>query len=81
MPAVSLNGTIALSDGLACFSHVSRGSEGPEVLVRFIISNFLLGAFTIMNDIYDTDTQTWNLSGVHLVRQQDFWYVMGMTLL
>ena len=40
-----------------------------------------VGAFTIMSDIYDTDTQTWNLDGVHLVRQQDFWYVMGMTLL
>lgn len=34
-----------------------------------------------MGDIYDTETQTWNLDGVHLVRQQDFWYVMGMTLL
>lgn len=34
-----------------------------------------------MSDIYDTNTQTWNLNGVHLVRQQDFWYVMGMTTL
>ncbi|CAL1704143.1 unnamed protein product [Somion occarium] len=41
---------------------------------------FLTWAFTIMGDIWDTDTQTWNLDGVHLVRQQDFWYVMGMTL-
>ena len=32
-----------------------------------------------MGDIYDTTTRTWTLDGKHLVRQQDFWYVMGMT--
>ncbi|KAH8107206.1 hypothetical protein BXZ70DRAFT_885318 [Cristinia sonorae] len=49
---------------------------------RFIgwIALFLTWGFTIMSDIYDTDTQTWNLDGKHLVKQQDFWYVMGMTL-
>ena len=32
-----------------------------------------------MGDIYDTTTREWTLDGRHLVRQQDFWYVMGMT--
>jgi len=48
---------------------------------RFVgwLGLFLTWAFTIMNDLYDTDTQTWNLSAKHLVKQQDFWFVMGMT--
>ncbi len=28
-------------------------------------------AFVILGDTYNPDTRTWNLSGVHLVRQQD----------
>lgn len=32
-----------------------------------------------MGDIYDTTNRQWKLDGRHLVRQQDFWYVMGMT--
>ena len=40
---------------------------------------FFTGAFTIMGDIYDTQTRQWVPDGRHLVRQQDFWYVMGMT--
>ena len=32
-----------------------------------------------MGDIYDTTTREWTLDGRHLVRQQDFWYVMFMT--
>ncbi len=32
-----------------------------------------------MGDIYDTETRQWVPDGRHLVRQQDFWYVMGMT--
>ena len=32
-----------------------------------------------MGDIYDTEARQWKLDGKHLVRQQDFWYVMGMT--
>ncbi|KAF7791249.1 hypothetical protein EIP86_002263 [Pleurotus ostreatoroseus] len=40
---------------------------------------FLTWSFTIANDLWDPSTQTWDLSGRHLVKQQDFWYVMGMT--
>ncbi|KAL7283221.1 hypothetical protein ACG7TL_002648 [Trametes sanguinea] len=40
---------------------------------------FLTWAFTIMGDIWDVENRTWIPDGVHLVRQQDFWYVMGMT--
>ncbi|TFK55255.1 hypothetical protein OE88DRAFT_1710897 [Heliocybe sulcata] len=35
--------------------------------------------FVILGDLWNTDTQTWNLSGVHIVRQQDFWYVVLMS--
>jgi len=40
---------------------------------------FLTWGFTIMGDLWDATTKTWVLNGRHLVRQQDFWYVMGMT--
>ncbi|KAH9901176.1 hypothetical protein C8Q73DRAFT_233673 [Cubamyces lactineus] len=40
---------------------------------------FLTWAFTIMGDIYNPTTRSWVPDGRHLVRQQDFWYVMGMT--
>ncbi|TFY58161.1 hypothetical protein EVJ58_g6589 [Rhodofomes roseus] len=36
--------------------------------------------FVLLGDLYNEPTRTWNLNGVHIVRQQDFWYVMGMTL-
>ncbi|KAF8874628.1 hypothetical protein CPB84DRAFT_1853534 [Gymnopilus junonius] len=36
--------------------------------------------FVILGDTYDPITRSWNLSGVHLVRQQDFWFTMGMTV-
>lgn len=34
----------------------------------------------LVGDLWDESAQTWNINGVHIVRQQDFWYVMGMTL-
>lgn len=34
----------------------------------------------LVGDLWNEPTQTWNINGVHIVRQQDFWYVMGMTL-
>ncbi|KAA1471260.1 hypothetical protein DENSPDRAFT_101912 [Dentipellis sp. KUC8613] len=36
--------------------------------------------FTILGDSYNLETRTWDLSGRHIVRQQDFWYAMGMTV-
>lgn len=38
------------------------------------------GIFVLVGDLWDESAQTWNINGVHIVRQQDFWYVMGMTL-
>ncbi|KAL5529069.1 hypothetical protein ACEPAG_5043 [Sanghuangporus baumii] len=37
--------------------------------------------FTILGDTYDPDTRSWNLSGTHVARQQDFWFISGMTVL
>ncbi|KAK7043662.1 hypothetical protein VNI00_008273 [Paramarasmius palmivorus] len=37
-------------------------------------------AFVILGDTYDGATHTWNLDGVHIVRQQDFWFTIGMTV-
>lgn len=32
-----------------------------------------------MGDLFDNTTGEWKVNGRHLVKQQDFWYVMGMT--
>ncbi|EIM90402.1 uncharacterized protein STEHIDRAFT_51165 [Stereum hirsutum FP-91666 SS1] len=40
----------------------------------------LTWVFTILGDCWDEDTQSWDVSGKHIVRQQDFWFVMGMTI-
>ena len=39
------------------------------------------GAFTILGDLYDTVNQRWNLDGVHVLQQQNFWFVLLMTFL
>lgn len=39
------------------------------------------GVFVVLGDLWDKETQTWTLTGSHIVRQQDFWFIMGMTLL
>ena len=39
------------------------------------------GAFTILEDLYNTKTETWNLGVEHVLRQQDFWFAVGMTIL
>ncbi|KAF8638501.1 hypothetical protein AX16_010484 [Volvariella volvacea WC 439] len=36
--------------------------------------------FVILGDTYDPVTRSWNLSGAALVRHQDFWYTLGMTV-
>jgi hypothetical protein len=48
-----------------------QGSNGAHVS----------GVFTILGDSYNPETRTWNLSGEHILRQQDFWFVTGMTTL
>lgn len=36
--------------------------------------------FVILGDSYDVNTQSWNPRGIRILRQQDFWFVVGMTL-
>ena len=45
----------------------------------FGIESLGAGAFTIANDLWNPATQSWNLSARHIFKQQDVWYVMGMT--
>ncbi|KDQ59450.1 hypothetical protein JAAARDRAFT_46223 [Jaapia argillacea MUCL 33604] len=37
--------------------------------------------FVIFSDLYDTETGTYNFTGPHIVRQQDFWFVLALTFL
>jgi len=37
--------------------------------------------YTILTNIYDATNGKWDRSGVYVVRQQAFWYIIGMTLL
>ena len=37
--------------------------------------------YTILTNTYDVTDGKWDRSGVYVVRQQAFWYTMGMTLL
>lgn len=34
----------------------------------------------MLGDIYDTNTHKWDLSGGHVIHQQDFWFILGMTV-
>ena len=36
--------------------------------------------FTISGDNYDAETKKWDPSGNHMISQQDFWFVLGMTV-
>ncbi|KAH9967880.1 hypothetical protein BC827DRAFT_1373120 [Russula dissimulans] len=49
---------------------------------RFVgwLGLILTWAFTILGDLYDTETRTWNLSAKHILRQQDFWFAVVMTI-
>ena len=38
-------------------------------------------AFVILGDIYNVQTETWDLSARHVFKQQDFWFIMSMTIL
>ncbi|KAI1784356.1 hypothetical protein LXA43DRAFT_225909 [Ganoderma leucocontextum] len=37
--------------------------------------------FVVLGDSYDLDTHSWNPDGMRVIRQQDFWYTFGMTVL
>ncbi|TFK72520.1 hypothetical protein BDN72DRAFT_836089, partial [Pluteus cervinus] len=36
--------------------------------------------FVILGDTYNPVTRSWNLNGLDLIRHQDFWFTMGMTV-
>ncbi|KAG2015605.1 nonribosomal peptide synthetase 12 [Coprinopsis cinerea AmutBmut pab1-1] len=36
--------------------------------------------FVILGDSYDPATHTWNPDGLRIVRSQDFWFALGMTI-
>jgi hypothetical protein len=36
--------------------------------------------FVVLGDSYDLNTHSWNPNGIHIVRQQDFWFTFGMTV-
>ncbi|KAN0077348.1 hypothetical protein V8E55_011203 [Tylopilus felleus] len=36
--------------------------------------------YTVLTNTYDVTDEKWDRSGVYVVRQQAFWYIMGMTL-
>ena len=73
-PAYSSVGTDSWG-GPASSHHVRRSiSVAGLILIRCYV-----GIFVLLGDLYNESTGTWNISGVHIVRQQDFWYVLGMT--
>jgi hypothetical protein len=37
--------------------------------------------FVILGDTYNPVTKGWNLNGVDLIRHQDVWFTIGMTVL
>jgi hypothetical protein len=37
--------------------------------------------FVILGDSYDIDKHAWNPDGLRILRQQDFWFSLGMTVL
>ncbi|KAF8270331.1 hypothetical protein EI94DRAFT_1698848 [Lactarius quietus] len=76
-PLVSSSATTVSLDGSASFLLVRQPFQHPFQGANGHVS----GVFTILSDLYDSETQTWNLSVIHIIRQQDFWFVMGMTTL
>ena len=49
--------------------------------IYFVLLTVLLGAFVLVGDLWNPLTQSWDLSGVGLLRHQDFWFIVGMTVL
>ncbi|KAG5639481.1 hypothetical protein H0H81_001603 [Sphagnurus paluster] len=36
--------------------------------------------FVVLGESYDLETHSWNPDGIRILRQQDFWFVFGMTV-
>jgi hypothetical protein len=41
----------------------------------------LAWAFVVLGDNYDLETRAWNPDSLHILKQQDFWFALGMTIL
>lgn len=41
----------------------------------------LAWVFVVLGDTYDLDKHGWNPDGTKILRQQDFWFSFGMTVL
>ena len=52
-----------------------------HIFCLFYFIHTLLGTFVILGDTYNPATRSWNLNGVDLIKHQDFWFTMGMTVL
>jgi hypothetical protein len=52
-------------------------------LLLLIISPFIFAAwvFVVLGDSYDLEKHAWNPDGIRVLRQQDFWFAFGMTVL
>ncbi|KAK0460929.1 uncharacterized protein EV420DRAFT_1640436 [Desarmillaria tabescens] len=37
-------------------------------------------AFVILGDSYDVTTRSWKPDGIHIIRQQQFWFALGITV-
>jgi len=53
-----------------------------RITKTFDDSKFALAwAFVILGDSYDLETCTWNPDILRIIRQQDFWFAFGITVL
>ena len=50
-------------------------------MLTAVCSLFAAWVFVVLGDSYDLDTHSWNPDGIRVIRQQDFWYTFGMTVL
>ena len=70
---------------LACHTNSARSSSVTVAVVAVVyvctdILPWLAWVFVVLGDSYDLDTHTWD-PNVRVIRQQDFWYCFGMTVL
>ncbi|PFH52373.1 hypothetical protein AMATHDRAFT_139898 [Amanita thiersii Skay4041] len=86
-PAVLVMGMITLTivglSALSAFPWIRNNHHNVfERHHRFLgwTGLFSTWSFVILFDMWDKENRRWNTSGVHLVRQQDFWFTLGMTV-
>lgn len=69
-----------------CINHSGRERSCLQrlesLLVCVLTTPFgLAWVFVVLGDSYDLDTHSWNPDGIRVIRQQDFWFAFGMTVL